>query len=209
MNPGYIALLCCSIVFILCASGWKDVLFRGVRHRTILMFFTIGLPSVFINWDVSGQVKINGGFVFLLICTAAVLFRINGRMLFVQTVTASVLLGSVLAFVERMSEASPVMILYIPVWEQVLLLGLINGLFFRDTFLQVAAITLQVAFAVVIVQFLQAPNNGWHLGMPGFYDRWCLLFTIARGASVCWEFGEKFIGNSWLVQRMKERGWRK
>ncbi len=45
MNPGYLSLLLMVVTLILFASGWKDIIMRGITSKVILLFLFRGLSA--------------------------------------------------------------------------------------------------------------------------------------------------------------------
>jgi hypothetical protein len=187
MNPGYLSFVLITILFILLASGWKDILFRGLSQTSILLFF--------IGWFAAGWFDVSAGGVnlrltapFLLLLAIWGTWKLDtlgqmghvwmaGCMLGLLDLLMQELNGWNLAFAQALPAIGPVLAL--------VLLTLVTG---RHWLWQFIAITVGLLAAECVHAWLHRHSMpGLIIGGPVFSDHWWYVFGVCRGLTVAAE----------------------
>lgn len=208
MNPGYLSLLAISISLILLASGWKDILLRGISHRAVLLFFVGWIVCSFVKMDWNGM-AIYGVIVFVPLYAWAVLWRAPAGFAQFQLLASSVLLGVFHFVLLELNGFVPWLDFSNPMLEMALITAVLVMLISRQPRLQF----LVVSFGLVLGEALfvgthltegQMPR----LGGPVFQDRWWLTFVFARTMTILLEYAWK--GSVGLIRSWSKRSreWR-
>lgn len=209
MNPGYLSYLLISIVLILLASGWKDILLRGISHKTILLFFILWLPASFLRFRFYGQ-SMQGVLPLLAVTAAAGTLALGKLRLQLHVWTSGILLGMFDLILLEMSDWLPVFTFLLPAADSALVLAFIAMLLGRAPLWQLTALTGALLIGETFHRFLHATSGTkavW--GGPGFQDRWWLVVCLTRGLTVTFEYGWRTVSGmvKGLYGRRKE--WRK
>ncbi|ANE47984.1 hypothetical protein SY83_18685 [Paenibacillus swuensis] len=192
MNAGYLSLLLSSSALILLASGWKEVLLPGISHRAVLLFFIAVFTATWFWIPLTPGVKLNGGALVLLLASIRPMYRQKDKLLVLQCLSVALLVGSIYLFMNRLDDVSPVLTIYMPRWEQILILGSIVGITVRKPGEQVTVITFALLFAASAHGWGLPGNETIYMGKPEFYDAWWVLIVSARVLSVTTEGVEKW-----------------
>lgn len=97
MNPGYLSLILISVILILLASGWKDILIKGATHKALMLFFISWFTSLSFTVH-AGTAKINLVFAVIALWSSALAAKAGGMLYKLHLLSAGLLLGSVYFF---------------------------------------------------------------------------------------------------------------
>jgi hypothetical protein len=186
MNPGYLSLLLISVALILLASGWKDILIRGISHKVILLFFVlwVGTLKIIIQWN-----GLNVHASFLLVALAAVIILIftEGLLVKCHLMSIGLLLGSISFFLQEAASVVPAF-MEKPEMHTGIFLGIAAFLLARKPTYQILCISVGLILGEIYYAYIHGPQ-GYHaaLGGPKFQDKWWLALWMARGCTVIWQ----------------------
>ncbi|WP_248925405.1 hypothetical protein [Paenibacillus hamazuiensis] len=186
MNPGYLSLLLIAMTLILLASGWKDVLVRGISHKAILLFFVLwlGTSKIVIPF---GSWRIYGCACVAVVISAAVIAKTESFMLQCHLVSVGLLLGSIYFFLQEASHLIPAMMAH-PDLNSSLLVGFSAFLMTRLPLVQAACVSVGLLLGDAYSVYVHSPEGfPAVIGGPRFQDRWWLALWMARGSSVVWQ----------------------
>ncbi|WP_159882974.1 YphA family membrane protein [Paenibacillus puerhi] len=186
MNAGYISLLLAVIALILFASGWKDVLLRGITPTSLLLFFASWavLLRVEVGW---GGLRISGSaFVFLLLFVY-VLSRARGVLLRLHLASVSLLLGALYFFMTEMLHLMPSLIVWNVPLTISLLIGLLGAMLLRSPALQLAAVAGGLLIGEGLALYTHRSEGPAMLGTAALVDLWWLSAFIVRGGALMLE----------------------
>lgn len=188
MNPGYISLVLWCIMLILLASGWKDVLLRGISHGVILLFFAAWLGGAFCTISIKGS-DISVNYIVIFIAAMVVLLSRKSMIVQAQLISIALLLGSLKMVLGLLNEHDPIMLIYFPQWEQTLIIALCVGLLVKLAIEQFAVLSLGYMMSFGTEQLIASDGGNVWFGSPGFYDEWWISFICIRGITLLWEWG--------------------
>jgi len=189
MNPGYLSLLLLSITFILCASGWKDVILRGISHKYIHLFFALWLIGLWIYIPLFPRADLNGAYVVLALYAFGTFASAKSGQSLVYGFSAVLLMGAFYALFSQLHHLPQIITLHHVQYDNALLCGAAAALLFRKPREQVAAITLSLMLGDGLMQWLapSIPNGTLLFGSPAFYDLWWVTVTVSRLLSIATE----------------------
>lgn len=189
MNPGYMSLLLLSITFILCASGWKDVILRGISHKYIHLFFVLWFIGLWIYIPLFPRTDFNGAYIVLALYAFGTFASVRSGQSLVYGFSAILLLGAFYALFSQLHHLPQLLTLHHVQYDHAILCGFAAALLFRKPGEQVAAITLALMLGDGLMQWLapSTPNETLVFGSPAFYDLWWLTVTVSRILSVAAE----------------------
>jgi hypothetical protein len=188
MNPGYVSSLIMIITLILCSSGWKQLLVRGISHYTILLFFAFWVVSSYIALPLSDRITVYLVFVLAAVLLAVCMFKIQSNAIRFHVISAGLLVGSLYFFLGHMLVIEPVYQFYLPFIHIPFSLGLIIILLYHQPVLQVAACSLALIIGHILLQWTAAPSSIL-LGDKLFQDHWWMMMLSVRiGSELWWAF---------------------
>ena len=184
MNPGYLSYLLISVVFILLASGWKDILLRGVPHVRILLFF--------VGWFVSGfwTIPWNGAGISLLIPYLLILGGwgvavMRKTLLQLHVLLSATLVGMFDFVVLELNGWFPFTISGSPVLDSSLVLSVVIVLLGRKVLWQFTALTIGLLIGEGAHHVMHWHVMAGHVaGGLDFSDHWWLTMCCTRGLTV-------------------------
>ncbi len=183
MNPGYLSLLLMVVSLILFASGWKDIIMRGITSKVILLFFISWLISMNFSLPIAGgRVCLCLG--VLLICILCVLWRVHGNVYRVHLLSVGALLGSISFFMLETIHLVPRLVLGSTEISMALAIGVLLSLLTRHPAAQVASLSIGLILAEWYHGYLHRNYSGFQLGFQSFQDRWWLTLSITRTISL-------------------------
>ncbi|OPA81424.1 hypothetical protein BVG16_03695 [Paenibacillus selenitireducens] len=187
LNAGTIAILVYLIVLILIVSGWKEVFMKSLSYRACLLFMLGWLICVFMNLQITPNIRLNAGIVVLLSSALLCFFQIQVwyRKLYVLTVT--VLIGTVYALFGHFVRMDPIFIWVSPVWDPVIVATLCVLLAVQSIEEQMVVITIAFLLGDGLLQWISGGHHVISLGTAGWYDQWWLAIVVARLSAWCWE----------------------
>ncbi|WP_028548686.1 hypothetical protein [Paenibacillus sp. UNC451MF] len=206
MNPGYLSLLLMVVTLILFASGWKDIVMRGITSKVILLFFISWLICMNLSVPVGGG-RISLCFGVLLITILYVLWRVHGTVYRVHLLSVGALLGSISFFMLETIHLVPKLILGSSEISMGLTIGLLVSLLTRQPAVQIASLSIGLMLAEVYHGYLHRNYLGFQLGFQTFQDRWWLTLFITRTFSLVLLFSMQACKKSvlWLSDGIRRR----
>ncbi|TBL79768.1 hypothetical protein [Paenibacillus thalictri] len=185
MNPGYLSLLLISITVILLASGWKEVLVRGISHKVILLFFMLWLGSlgIVVHWQ---GWSVYCCFLLVALMSVAIVLRTEGFLQKCHLLSSGLLMGSIYFFLREAAYVLPVLMSHDEL-QSGMILGFSAFLLTRQPLPQTACICLGLIVGDIYFAYVHQAQ-GYHaaLGDPQFQDRWWMAIWTARGCSLVW-----------------------
>lgn len=186
MNAGYVSLLLIVVSLILFASGWKDIILRGITHLSLLLFFVGWL--ILQRWSFTlEQWRIYGCVPLLLVISFLVLFQARGLLLRLHLLSVGLLLGSVFFFMKETIHLAPALIVFSPEWTMAFFIGLLTSALLRWPAFQVAALSLGLVIGEGMFAYSHRDQTNIVIGQAGFQDAWWLTIYAVRGSSLALE----------------------
>jgi hypothetical protein len=186
MNPGYLSYVLVCILFILLASGWKDILFHGISRTSILLFFVGWIPLSRVTAQAGGfHVRISA--VFLLIAAMVCTWAMEGAMARVNVWCAGLLLGSFDFLMREMNGWSMLLQHFGAAINAAIVVAVLTMLLGRKPVWQFVAVTVGLLSAECVYIWIHRADSGRILGGASFSDRWWLTLCAARVLSVALE----------------------
>lgn len=187
MNAGYLSSILMCIILILFASGWKDVLFRGVSHTRILLFFAA--------WMISGMWSIEAGpfhirMTAVLLLSAALLstWSIREPLWRVHAWTSGLLIGSFDFFMREFKGWQIMMQEFGPLVPPSLILAATVFVLGRQPLWQFTAVTVGLLLSDGAGIWLhREAASVLFAGRASFADHWWLTLFAARVLTVSFE----------------------
>lgn len=183
MNEGYISLLLIVISLILFASGWKDIILRGITHTSLLLFFVLWLAFMRMSFPWKGMM-IYGVVPLLLLIVALTFFKVTGALLRYHLLSVGMLLGSVYFFMMETIHLFPSIILFSAEWTTASITGFLAAVLLRSPILQIAGMTLGLIIGEGLIIYLHKEQMAMVWGDEAFQDVWWLALYAARGSSL-------------------------
>jgi hypothetical protein len=188
MNPGYVSSVIMIITLILCSSGWKQSLVRGISHSTILLFFVLWVVSSYFSIPISNSLQVVPVFFLAIAVLILCFFRIDSGYIRFHVISVGLLVGSLYFFLSHMLVLEPVYRFYLPFIQIPLSLGLIIILLYSRPILQVTACSLALLVGHTLVQWYSTPAYSLILGNKIFQDHWWMMIFAVRSGSEVWRF---------------------
>ncbi|MGG1598716.1 YphA family membrane protein [Paenibacillus naphthalenovorans] len=186
MNAGYLSLLLIVVSLILFASGWKEIILRGITHLSLLLFFIAWL--LLLGWSFTlDQWRIFGCVPLLLAVSFLVIMRTRGMLMRFHLFSVGLLLGSVFFFLKETIHLMPAMIILNPEWTMAIINGLLVSALVRWPAFQVAALSLGLLIGEGMYAYSHREQTDMVIGHAGFQDVWWLTLYAARGSSLVLE----------------------
>ncbi len=182
MNPGYVSSIMMIITLILCSSGWKSTLARGLSHRTILLFFMLWMAGSILSFSIH-SVTIYGVFVVVFGVFVVSFVQISNRFIQIHVLLVGGLLGALYFLLNEMLVIEPMFRLYWPFLHLPLSLSIILILLYHQPLLQAAACSLAVMFGHGLTVWHNAASSSIVLGDKLFQDHWWLMMLSVRVGS--------------------------
>ncbi|PZE21964.1 hypothetical protein [Paenibacillus xerothermodurans] len=183
MNAGYLSLLFLVVSLILLASGWKDLLVRGITTKVILLFFVCWIASMQLSLVLPGA-RIGLWVVVLFAVIACVVYRCRGRLLKLNILSVGMLLGSVSFFLLETIHLLPSIMIGSTELSMALLIGLLVSAIFRSASVQIAVVSLGLLIGESLFRLAHREHMAFHLGSAVLQDRWWLTIYTTRGISL-------------------------
>lgn len=186
MNPGYLSFLLISVTLILCASGWKDILIRGISNKAILLFFVlwVGASRVAIPWN---GYRLYLSFILVSILAGIILYKTGGMLVKLHLLSVGLLLGSIYFFLLEAAHLLPVL-MGNPGVHASMLVGATMFMLSRQTAVQIACISVGLVAGELYLAYIHHANGyPAALGNPAFQDKWWLSLWTARGCTFMWQ----------------------
>jgi hypothetical protein len=185
MNPGYISLLLVGMTLILLATGWKDLLIRGISTKNILLFFVLWIATWTMSITIVG-VKVSLPFIWVGLAALCMWASVPGWLEKSHLLSTGLLLGSVYFLLEEAVTLVPYFMeeptIHVCLWT-----GLLACFMTRKPQLQVASLSIGLMLADSYSMYLHRNGSVTSmLGDPLFQDRWWLTIWIARAGSLIW-----------------------
>lgn len=187
MNPGYLTYVLVCILFILLASGWKDILFHGVSRTSILLFFIGWVPLNGVTIHAAGlPVRLSAVFLFVMaLLGTAVMEGVFAR---IHVWCAGLLLGAFDLLMRELNGWSMVHQHFGSALNAAVVMAVLTLLLGRSPLWQFIAITAGLLAADCAYLWLhRLAAAGRAAGGPSFSDRWLLTLCAARGFTAALE----------------------
>jgi hypothetical protein len=168
---------------ILFASGWKDILMRGMTSRVILLFFVSWFIGMRLFLAVPG-----GSFslwvAFLLVYAVVVLWKLDGMIHKLYAISVGVLIGSLSFFMQEMVYMIPSMIFGSLELTMALMIGLLVVATIKLPSVQVAVLSMGLVLGDLYFLYIHRKHAGMDFGSLKLLDRWWLNVFVTRGLSI-------------------------
>ncbi|MEB3102804.1 YphA family membrane protein [Ferviditalea candida] len=208
MNQGYISVILICILLILLASGWRKEMAGDASHKGILLFFAGWIVGSRLNLRLSEQITLNLVCVPLLITFLAVWFESRRRMNGLHLVSGGIFMSMAFVLEQQISSAAPMMVVFFPLIDAALLLGMLAVGLFRRPLEQIAAVSLALLIGNLLFQIIRRDPVPIHLGDAYFQDEWWLTVVLSRGLSEILNACLKIWRNTMSVKLNRRRGYR-
>lgn len=200
MNPGYLSYVLISMLLILLASGWKDILFHGVTRTSILLFFVGWIPASFIQLSLGG-VTVSLVIPFLLAACLGGSWKMDTILQRGHVWSAGILLGLFDLIMRELDGWNLIPPQYNPAAYSALALAVLAAVMARGPLWQFIALSVGLVTAELLYAWLNRTSLGARtVGGPAFSDHWWYALCLARGLTVLAESG----GRLWEAA-MKQR----
>jgi hypothetical protein len=183
MNPGYLSLVLLVVSLILFASGWKDIILRGITHQSLLLFF-VSMLFVMPLAGTVGSCRVFFTVPLLVLCSIRIWMRNPGWLYRIHSFSVSLLLGSVTFFLKETLHLMPSMILINKNVTTALFIGLLSAGLTRLPLYQVANVTLGLLIGESMFLYTHRVQMPLVLGGAAFQDLWWSAVFAARGCSL-------------------------
>ncbi|CAG7641375.1 hypothetical protein ACFQI7_11760 [Paenibacillus allorhizosphaerae] len=183
MNAGYLSFVLIVVSLILFASGWKDILIRGISHSRLLLFFVAWVIAFRWSMEWNGM-QIYGVAPLLLFTALFVFLRSYEAFQRLHALSVGLLLGSIFFFLKETIHLMPALIVYSSSVTIALISGTMVSVALRRPAVQIAAISL--GFVTGEAMYAYSHHNQTHVSLGGtsFQDLWWLTVFAARGISL-------------------------
>lgn len=181
MNPGYMSWIWIVISLILLASGWKDVLLKGVTAKAIRFFFIVWCLLMAVHFPI-GKHVLYPIFFFLFILYCAALLSGEHAQRRLQMAFLPTFLG-ILEFMLRQTSGAAVLMLP----DSSLLLAAAAVLLVRPAVPQIAVISMSELVCLALTVYVHKERLPLTIGDMRFQDHWWLAVCSARLTTVAVE----------------------
>jgi hypothetical protein len=183
MNPGYLSWLLMVISMILFASGWKDVLMRGMTSRVILLFFVSWLIGLSLVISIPGG-RVALWILVLVVLLSIVFWRIEGIVQKLHAISVGVLMGSISFFMQETIQLLPSLVFGNSELTAALVIGILAVTTIKLPSVQIASVSLGLLLGEVFFLYLHRKHVGLEFGSWKLQDRWWLTVFVTRGLSI-------------------------
>ncbi|TVY11594.1 hypothetical protein [Paenibacillus cremeus] len=183
MNAGYLSSVLMVISLILFASGWKNVIIRGITHQSLLLFFIFWLLCSLGSWSWNG-VHYSGIVGLLLITSGIAIARASGAMLRLHVISVGLLLGSVSFFLKESLHLIPSIIVYSTTVTISGIIGLLAAVTLRQSALQIAAVSIGLLIGDGMFAYSHKEHVQMSMGGAAFQDLWWMTMFMTRTLSM-------------------------
>lgn len=183
MNPGYLSLVLLVVSLILFASGWKDIILRGITHPSLLLFFVSWLFVMPLAGTIGGY-RVFFTVPLLVFCSLLIWSRTPGWLYRLHSLSVSLLLGSVTFFLRETLHLMPSMILINKSITTAMIIGVLSAGLTRLPLYQVANVTLGLLIGESMFLYSHREQMPLVLGGAVFQDLWWSAIFAARGSSL-------------------------
>jgi hypothetical protein len=186
MNAGYVSFVLAVIALILFASGWKDVLIRGITRMSLLLFFMSWLATLGVNvwW---GEIRMFGPGFVLSGMTLYMLARTRGGLLKFHLLSVTLLLSALYVLLSEMLHLMPLLIVMNPSFTIALVSGVLAGMLLRLPAMQLAALAGGLLLGEGLGVYVHRGSVQTTLGSASLMDLWWMSAFVARGGSLALE----------------------
>lgn len=183
MNAGYLSFVLIVVSLILFASGWKDIIIRGIAHSSLLLFFVAWFLLFHWSFEWNG-VRIYGTAPLLLAVSVIVFSRSYESFQRLHALSVGLLIGSVYFFLRETLHLIPALILYSNTVTIACIAGGLAAFTLRRPTVQIAAVSLGLVTGEGMYAY--SHHNQAYVGLGGaaFQDLWWLTVFAARGCSL-------------------------
>ncbi|GMX65213.1 hypothetical protein Elgi_44830 [Paenibacillus elgii] len=186
MNAGYVSLLLIVVALILFASGWKNVILRGITPTSLLLFFMLWI--LFMRWSTDwGGIRVFGCTLLLLTGSLWVMVRTPSFLYRFHLLSIALLLGSVYFFMRETLHLMPAVIWFSSEWTVAASVGFLAAALLRWPPLQIAGLSLGLLIGDIMLACAHREQMAMTLGQAEFQDEWWLTAFAARGCSLLLE----------------------
>lgn len=180
MNAGFLSWILIFVAFILLASGWKNVLLRGVSDPVILIFF--------IAWCVMGRfdvfesegLTVNGVVVPLSIVILAALWRQRSILGGLHGLSFGLFLASVYYLLKHMGDIDPFFLPSRIAFGAALILALLTTILVRKPADQIACLSFALLCGSALYSYVHRGQAAMPFAGLPFQDEWWLAVGSAR-----------------------------
>lgn len=208
MNPGYLSYVLMSIMLILLASGWKDILFRGFSRTSILLFFVGWIPLSLIRVPLWGSLQVGLSAVFLLALILWATAGIRGIMSKLHVWSSGILLGMFEFLMLELNGWNMLLDHAGPFLNSGVVLAFLTMLLGRRARWQFVALSVGLLSADFIHGWIHRDAAAFIvIGGASFSDHWWYAFCLARGVTVTFEQAFRFLLSSAKLWANRRNEW--
>ncbi|WP_166239319.1 hypothetical protein [Paenibacillus turpanensis] len=198
MNPGILSLILLFSVWILWASGWKEVLLGSVSNYVILLFFAAWIGGFFFTIPIYGDLQAVG--VYVPLVTMIVVIWMKGPFLqSLHGISFALFLGAIISLMEKLQQVDPMLQLYRLLFQADVVAVLMTLAYTRQPLQQIAVISLALTFHDATIQLLEPEGSARLLGGPMLQDHlWTQLLTVrllSAAVETAWQRSRQWAGN--------------
>lgn len=208
MNPGYLTLILISIVFILLASGWKEIILRGASPKVILLFFAGWLICHWFTLRFDG-VRINLTFALLVGLTVCLLATVRDWSHLVHLLSIGFMLASFHFLMLEIYRVNPFLSAFGPEADIAFSLSGMAVIINRNPYRQMLILSLALLLGDTYYRFVHRDTVSLYLGDPRFSDTWWLTICTARLATLLMQAVGGAVRRTARAWMERQKGWRK
>jgi hypothetical protein len=185
MNPGYLSLILISILFILLASGWKDVILGEVSRQALLLFFALYFAGSLVHVQLFG-LYISGSYA---VCAGTTLYglaktaRSHSFFYSAHLGISFVLLGCFYFLLTEITRVNPFLTLFHSELHPILWLGILSFLLVRPKHTLWVTSSAMI-FGNLLVKYGHRQEFPVQLGDAMFWDQWWAAMFVAGAMSL-------------------------
>jgi hypothetical protein len=182
MNPGYLSFVLITMVLILLASGWKDILFQGTSWRGISLFFAgwVLVSTVQVSF---GAVEVRLTIPYLLLLSIAATGSMDTLLQKGHVWCAGILLGLFDLLMKELDGWSLFTKSMSPGMNSGIALAVLAVLLGRSPVWQFIAVSAGLVTSELLYAWLHRYNPSV-VGGAAFSDHWWYVFCLARALTV-------------------------
>ncbi|MCZ8512920.1 hypothetical protein O9H85_10915 [Paenibacillus filicis] len=202
MNEGYLTLLLMLVALILFASGWKDIILRGITRTSLLLFFVFW--AVAMRWSFHWHDwQIDGCVLLLSVTVVWGLRHTHGWLLRTHVLSVGLLLGSVAFFLKESLHVLPGLLLAGSTYTEAAFTGSLAAVLLRRPFAQLAALSLGLLTGDLLYGVSHHEHKPVRWGDAGFQDNWWEAVFLTRGISLLLEGAMSGLRRLWEHARSR------
>ncbi len=181
MHPGYLSAIIIVMALILTASGWKEELAGNASRRGLLLFFGGWIVGSLFTVHAARRWSVNMAVPVLLLAVFFAMMRLKGAANRWNALSAGCLLAVFDVSFMGLQASNPVLIVYSPMMDASLAVGLLAFVLARQAEQQVVAVSIALGAGELLFQTAHGGAGPLTIGSAAFQDAWWLTMAWARG----------------------------